>query len=89
MLDKVNKIYVMFNATTHIPESVELHYHSPDLEDQYSFNGSRVMHKVFNYPKNALKFYKELKCETDSLVLIYNNWKSTWSVHESKGLIES
>ena len=84
MFNQVNKIYVVFDAKTHVPESIELHYASEELEDEYSFKGSQVLHRVYQFPKTPLKFYKELTAETTKLVLIYDNWKSKWQVNECK-----
>ena len=80
----LNKIYVVFDAKTHVPESIELHYASEELENEYSFKGSQVLHRLYKFPKTPLKFYKELNAETIKLVLIYDNWKSKWQVNECK-----
>ena len=83
MFNQINKIYVVFDTKTLMPESIELHYASDELEDEYSYKGSQVQHKVYQFPKVPLKFYKELSdYETTKLVLIYNNWKSKWQVNE-------
>ena len=83
MFNQINKIYVVFDTKTLMPESIELHYASDELEDEYSYKGSQVLHKVYQFPKVPLKFYKELSdYETTKLVLIYNNWKSKWQVNE-------
>ena len=83
MFNQINKIYVVFDTKTLMPESIELHYASDELEDEYSYKGSQVLHKVYQFPKVPLKFYKELRdYETTKLVLIYNNWKSKWQVNE-------
>lgn len=78
----VNNIYVIFDAKTFIPEAIELHYASDELEDPYSIKGSRYLHRIYQFPKVPLKFYKEFTAETTKLVLIYDNWKSKWHVHE-------
>ena len=83
-LQLINKIYVIFDRETLVPESIELHYASEELEDEYSFKGSQVLHRVYQFPKTPLKFYKELTAETTKLVLIYDNWKSKWQVNECK-----
>ena len=80
----LNKIYVVFDAKTMIPESIELHYASEELENEYSFKGSQVLHRLYKFPKTPLKFYKELNAETIKLVLIYDNWRSKWQVNECK-----
>ena len=80
----LNKIYVVFDAKTHVPESIELHYASEELENEYSFKGSQVLHRLYKFPKTPLKFYKELNAETIKLVLIYDNWRSKWQVNECK-----
>ena len=83
MFNQINKIYVVFDTKTLMPESIELHYASDELEDEYSYKGSQVLHKVYQFPKVPLKFYKELcDYETTKLVLIYDNWKSKWQVNE-------
>ena len=84
MFNHINKIYVIFDRETLVPESIELHYASEELEDEYSFKGSQVLHRVYQFPKTPLKFYKELTAETPKLVLIYDNWKSIWQVNECK-----
>ena len=80
----LNKIYVVLDAKTHVPESIELHYASEELENEYSFKGSQVLHRLYKFPKTPLKFYKELTAETPKLVLIYDNWRSKWQVNECK-----
>ena len=80
----LNKIYVVFDAKTMMPESIELHYASEELENEYSFKGSQVLHRLYKFPKTPLKFYKELTAETPKLVLIYDNWRSKWQVNECK-----
>ena len=82
MLTLVNYIYVIFDATTLIPETIELHYKDDELEDPYSIKGSRYLHRVYQFPKVPLKFYKEFTAETPKLVLIYDNWRCKWYVHE-------
>ena len=82
MLTLVNNIYVIFDATTLIPETIELHYKDDELEDPYSIKGSRYLHRVYQFPKVPLKFYKEFTAETPKLVLIYDNWRCKWHVHE-------
>ena len=82
VLNLVNNIYVIFDATTQIPETIELHYADDQLEDPYSFKGSKVLHRIYQFPKIPLKFYKEITAETPKLVLIYDNWKCKWHVHE-------
>ena len=82
MKNQVNEIYVIFDAKTLIPESIELHYADAQLEDPYSYNGSKVLHRVYKFPKVPLKFYKDFEAETSKLVLIYDNWKSKWHVNE-------
>jgi hypothetical protein len=77
----VSKIYVLFDAKTLIPEDIELHYNDPELEDQYSLRGSKVLHRMYKFPKTPLKFQKPLDNEGAKLVLVYDNWKSVWSVH--------
>ena len=84
MFNQVNKIYVVFDTKTMMPESIELHYASEELENEYSFKGSQVLHRLYKFPKTPLKFYKELTAETPKLVLIYDNWKSIWQVNECK-----
>ena len=83
-LQLINKIYVVFDTKTMMPESIELHYASEELENEYSFKGSQVLHRLYKFPKTPLKFYKELTAETPKLVLIYDNWKSKWQVNECK-----
>ena len=83
-LQLINKIYVVFDAKTMMPESIELHYASEELENEYSFKGSQVLHRLYKFPKTPLKFYKELTAETTKLVLICDNWKSKWQVNECK-----
>ena len=80
----LNKIYVVFDAKTLIPESIELHYASEELENEYSFKGSQTLHRLYQFPKTPLKFYKEFTADTTKLVLIYDNWKSKWQVNECK-----
>ena len=80
----LNKIYVVFDTKTMMPESIELHYASEELENEYSFKGSQVLHRLYKFPKTPLKFYKELTAETPKLVLIYDNWRSKWQVNECK-----
>ena len=82
VLNMVNNIYVIFDSVTHVPETIELHYADDELEDPYSLKGSRYLHRVYQFPKVPLKFYKEFTAETSKLVLIYDNWKSKWHVHE-------
>ena len=82
MFNQINKIYVVFDRETLVPESIELHYASAELEDEYSFKGSQTLHRVYQFPKTPLKFYKELTAETTKLVLIYDNWRSKWQVNE-------
>ena len=80
----LNRIYVVFDAKTLIPESIELHYASEELENEYSFKGSQTLHRLYQFPKTPLKFYKEFTADTTKLVLIYDNWKSKWQVNECK-----
>ena len=82
MLTLVNYIYVIFDATTLIPETIELHYKDDELENPYSIKGSRYLHRIYQFPKVPLKFYKEFTAETPKLVLIYDNWRCKWHVHE-------
>ena len=81
-LDLVYEFYVQFDKKTMMPETIELHYHNKDYEDEYSFKGSKLLHRVYNFPKTPLSFYKELDANTDKLVLIYNNWTCKWHVNE-------
>ena len=83
VLNMVNNIYVIFDAKTFIPETIELHYADDQLEDPYSIKGSKYLQRVYQFPKVPLKFYKEFTAETPKLVLIYDNWKSKWHVHEA------
>ena len=80
----LNKIYVVFDTKTMMPESIELHYASEELENEYSFKGSQTLHRLYQFPKTPLKFYKEFTADTTKLVLIYDNWKSKWQVNECK-----
>ena len=82
VLNLVQSIYVIFDSTTFIPETIELHYADDELEDPYSLKGARVLHRVYQFPKVPIKFYKDFTAETAKLVLIYDNWKSKWHVHE-------
>ena len=82
MVKQIQKIYVVFDAKTHVPESIELHYASKELEDEYSLKGSQILHRIYQFPKTPLRFYKEFTTETTKLVLIYDNWKSKWQVNE-------
>ena len=88
VLNMVNNIYVIFDAKTFIPETIELHYADDQLEDPYSIKGSKYLHRVYQFPKVPLRFYKEFTAETPKLVLIYDNWKSKWHVHEATERIE-
>ena len=81
-LNLVEKIYVQFDKKTLIPENVELHYRDEELEDPYSFKGSKMLHKVYNFPKTPLSFYKDIVSDTNKLVLIYDNWTCKWNVNE-------
>lgn len=83
-LGMVEKIYVQFDKNTMYPENVELHYKDKELEDEYSFKGSKLLHAVYNFPKIPLKFNEKLDASTDKLVLIYNNWTCKWCVNECK-----
>lgn len=83
-LGLVEKIYVQFDKTTMIPETVELHYKDEELEDEYSPKGSKILHRIYNFPKNPLRFHTKLDADSDKLVLIYNNWTCKWNVNECK-----
>ena len=78
----IRYIYVQFDKEQLMPETIELHYQDKELEDEYSFKGSKLLHRVYTVPKTKLKFYKELSADTEKLVLIYDNWTSKWHVNE-------
>lgn len=80
--DKVEEIYVVFDKEKKIPELIELHYHDKELEDENSLKGSRTLHKLYQFPRDELKFYKPLIANTEKLVLIYNTWTCKWHVNE-------
>ena len=83
----IRYIYVEFDGKTLMPETIELHYQNEELEDEDSFKGSQLLHRVYNIPKTPLKFYKNIDAATEKLVLIYDNWTCKWHVNECE-LIE-